>query len=257
MPTILLTGYWPPTNHMLRRFSPNPVQNPRGWIGRNWEGRGFDIYAHFPEFPHGWGPATSRGVHGSTSARPWGVGELEVDYRKTWHDFTRLVTRYRPAGIVTFSRGKPGALWYPEPACRRWRLPGEAGPANVGEYISDRRAPGGPIGLPPLRDPAGTVYHSTLPMGAIVSAVTSATGGRVRAFVPVVDDRFDYGGAYLSGFIGLLGTRYERHTPTCYAAGHVHVGIDTPPADARLATEATVREVIAAVRDRMDSLLDL
>ena len=40
---ILLTGYWPPTNHMLRQFSTDPEQNPGGWRGRNWRGHGFDI----------------------------------------------------------------------------------------------------------------------------------------------------------------------------------------------------------------------
>ena len=34
---IMLTGYWPQTNNMLRAFSTNPDQNPDGWIGENWE----------------------------------------------------------------------------------------------------------------------------------------------------------------------------------------------------------------------------
>src|SRR6188474_964335 len=37
-PAILLTGYWPPTNEMIRHFSTDPVQNPGGWMGSNWEG---------------------------------------------------------------------------------------------------------------------------------------------------------------------------------------------------------------------------
>ena len=262
-PAILLTGYWPPTNGMLRRFSPSPVQNPRGWVGRDWEGRGFDVYAHFPEFPPGCGPARareqrSRGANAHATAhapntdpashsKPWGVGEFEVDYRKTHADLTRLAARYDPIAIVTFSRGKPGSHWYPEPACRRWRLPGEPGPANVGQYVSDRRSPGYPFDLPPMADPPGTVYRSTLPMAAIAAAVTRATAGRVNAFVPAMDDRFDFGGAYLSGFVGLLGTRHQHRTPRCRAAGHVHVGIDTPPPDAALATEATVRAVLEAI----------
>lgn len=253
-PTILLTGYWPPTNEMLRRFSTNPLQNRAGWIGEDWEQLGFDVYAHFPEFPPGWGPAEGRGVHGSSSPRPWGVGDFEVDYRRTWNDFERLVRLYQPAAIVTFSRGKRGSLWYPEPACRRWRLPGEAGPPGVGEYISDRREPGFPIGLPICDQPPGTVHHSTLPMEAIVHAVTKATNGRVQAFVPPMDESFDYGGAYLSGFIGLLGTSHQHRTPACLAAGHVHVGIDTPVEDARLAAEATVRAVIADIGPRVANL---
>jgi hypothetical protein len=52
---ILLTGYWPPTNEMVRRFSTSTVQNPDGWIGGNWEGRGYNVYSFFPEFPGGVG----------------------------------------------------------------------------------------------------------------------------------------------------------------------------------------------------------
>lgn len=241
MSNVLLTGYWPPTNEMLRRFSARPEQNPQGWIGGNWEGRGFDVHAHFPEFPEGYGPGT---------AQPWGVGELEVDYRKTWHDFTALLKRYQPVAVLTFSRGKPGSSWYPEPACRRWRLPGEEGPPEISEYRADGREPGFPVELPICAHPPGFACRSTLPMDAIVTSVASATAGRVRAFVPPLDETFDYGGNYLSGFIGLLGTDYQSRTPGCLAAGHIHVGRDTPLADAVLATEATLREVIAALEHR-------
>jgi hypothetical protein len=30
---IMLTGYWAPTNEMLRQFSQNQDQNPGGWKG--------------------------------------------------------------------------------------------------------------------------------------------------------------------------------------------------------------------------------
>lgn len=49
-PTIMITGYWPPTSAMLRDWSPIPSQNPE-WTGSDWEGRGFDVKAYFPEFP--------------------------------------------------------------------------------------------------------------------------------------------------------------------------------------------------------------
>ncbi len=50
---ILITGYWPPTNEMIRRFSTSATQNPTGWIGENWEGRGYNVHSFFPEFPGG------------------------------------------------------------------------------------------------------------------------------------------------------------------------------------------------------------
>ena len=226
--TILLTGYWPPTNEMLRPWSPP---------ARDWQGRGYDVAAHFPEFPRGEGPGTDR---------PWGVGELQVDYRKTYDDFTRLTVFYQPAAIITFSRCRPGSHWRIEPACRRWRLPGEPdhGWPGVAEYVSDRREPGFPLGLPPTNDPPDTRYLSTLPTHQIADAVTREAGGAVRGHVPPLDSDYDYGGPYLSGFVGLLGTSYQYRTPGCLAAGHVHVGRDVPVDVATKCVEVTLRQVI-------------
>ena len=50
-PNVVLMGYWPPTNEMLRPWSQNPEQNPDGWIGEGWEGYGYDVVSFFPEFP--------------------------------------------------------------------------------------------------------------------------------------------------------------------------------------------------------------
>ena len=47
---ILLLGYWPPSNEAVRRFSRNPLLNPEGWIGENWEESGYDIISYFPSF---------------------------------------------------------------------------------------------------------------------------------------------------------------------------------------------------------------
>ena len=49
---------------MLRPWSRDPVQNQTGWVGLNWEGRGYDVYAFFPEFPNGTG-----GSNGSNPSR--------------------------------------------------------------------------------------------------------------------------------------------------------------------------------------------
>lgn len=47
---IMITGYWPPTANMVQRFSTNPELNPEGWVGGNWEGRGYNVYSYFPTF---------------------------------------------------------------------------------------------------------------------------------------------------------------------------------------------------------------
>ena len=49
-PVILITGYWPPTNEMIRDFSQNLELNPSGWVGNDWENRGYDVVSFFPEF---------------------------------------------------------------------------------------------------------------------------------------------------------------------------------------------------------------
>ena len=43
VPSVLVTGFWPPTNEMIRHFSTNVDLNPDGWTGENWENRGYDI----------------------------------------------------------------------------------------------------------------------------------------------------------------------------------------------------------------------
>ena len=104
-PAIMLTGYWSPTNEMLRGFSASPRQNPDGWIGSDWEGRGYDVYAFFPEYPHG----------GSQ-----GEGDFEVDYQDTSQDFWPIANGLAPIAIITyphapgrFSPGRDAALLQP------------------------------------------------------------------------------------------------------------------------------------------------
>ena len=79
-PIILLTGYWPPTNEMIRHFSQSTNLNPIGWEGGNWEGRGYDIISYFPEFSDP-----------NCSSCGQGFGELEYNaYNRTnwYNDFT-------------------------------------------------------------------------------------------------------------------------------------------------------------------------
>ncbi|MAE72382.1 MAG: hypothetical protein CME06_18170, partial [Gemmatimonadetes bacterium] len=99
-PRIMLTGYWPPTNEMIRRFSPDPDLNPQGWIGGNWEGRGFDVFAYFPEFD----PPDCRNCGK-------GEGDLEVDYQDSSRDGRAISDTLRPIALITFSRGFDDLSW--------------------------------------------------------------------------------------------------------------------------------------------------
>ena len=53
-PILMVTGYWPPTNEMLRHFSQNQELNPDGWQGENWRDSGFDVvsFGNASSFDH-------------------------------------------------------------------------------------------------------------------------------------------------------------------------------------------------------------
>ncbi len=223
---ILLTGYWPPTNEMVRRFSTNPQQNPNGWIGQNWEGRGYDVYSFFPEFP------------GGVSVNPKGNGDLEVDYQDTSQDWTRITSLIHPLAIITFSRGSNGINWELEYRTK-----------NRAMWIDDYLAPLQPTPSPPDSSvPAETIRYSTLPMTQIRDALRDQLPGAN----PFIDyDSFNLAGGFLSEFIGYHGMWYQSQhaSPTdpyqCFAAGHIHVGINTPLFTAQAAVDVTLRELTA------------
>lgn len=243
---ILITGYWPPTNEMLRPFSTNSTQNPGGWIGQNWEGRGFNIHAHFPEFP------------GGTTVNPWGNGDFEVDYQDTSADWTRITDMLKPVAIITFSRANSLREWQMEPAYQRFRNPGELNPPgrSIPQYVSDGRDVLYPTNTPMTAEPVGRIRDSSLPMQAIVDNVKAAYPSladidpHIAAYNPATPDTFDFGGSYLSGYIGYHGAWYHDQnkapgTPfRNFAAGHIHVGRSLNLTIAEDATRISIRTLI-------------
>ncbi len=222
---IMITGYWPETNNMVRRFSSNPDQNPGGWIGANWEGRGYDIYSFFPEFPDGVGQ---------------GEGDFEVDYQDTVADWVRVTEEIKPAAIITFSRGSRGNNWEIE-SHHRLRAPEQ--------WAADYTDPFEPTLDMPIYNSnlqIGDEVFSSLPMEAIRDAVDGA-GVVDQVYI----DWNQTGGNFLSEFIGLHGVWYNSLNNTHdaawenFAAGHIHVGIGTPLDSAMAATDITLRELTA------------
>ncbi len=231
-PVILLTGYWPPTNEMLRRFSPNPIQNPQGWIGSNWEGSGYDVYAFFPEFPV---PTCSSCGQGS--------GDMEVDYQDTSEDFWTFADGLEPLAVLTFSRGNNDVSWEIE-----------MNQYNRSVWIDDFTPPLQPTPAPPNpAAPAGSLILSTQPVQQIQAAIAAAGLG----LAPQICFSGD-GGGYLSEFAAYHGAWYQdlHKDPSdpawCIAGGHVHVGGQIDWATAQLAAEETVRTLI----DHVDDVLD-
>jgi pyrrolidone-carboxylate peptidase len=225
LPNIMLTGYWPPTNEMLRRFSTNPEQNPEGWVGENWEGLGYNVYSFFPEFPGG--------VLGK------GEGDFEVDYQDTSADFWPVTELIDPVAIITFGLAGEDSDWELE-----WRLRNLR--CTISGWINDYEDPYKPTPCPPDESqPEGHIRYSTLPMQDIVDAVNEAGLG-INAFI----DDTTWAGRFLCEFIGYHATWYhDLHAAPGdpapnVAAGHIHVGslIDLPEAIA--AAEITVRSLI-------------
>jgi pyrrolidone-carboxylate peptidase len=215
----MITGYWPPTNEMLRQFSNNPVQNPDGWVGADWEGRGYNIYSYFPEFPGGLGK---------------GEGDFEVDYQDTSTDFWAFVDLLDPIALIT--TGRAGAD-------RDWEV--EDRHSNRSTWSGDYLDPRQPTPSPPDDTvPAYTTRFGTLPMQEIVDAVNAEPGINVLAYIAS-----DFGGSFLCEYIGYHACWYhdlhaDPEDPAwLVASGHIHVGSVMSEAEATTATEITLREL--------------
>ncbi|MEI2701478.1 MAG: hypothetical protein V9E83_03645 [Baekduia sp.] len=112
----MITGYWPPTNWMVSRFSTSSELNPDGWIGGNWEGRGYDVYSYFPTFNPDDAPNWGKGT-----------GDFEVDYQDTSADWQRIVNRDQAGGdhhLLARERGRElGGRVTTEDACPQRVVP--------------------------------------------------------------------------------------------------------------------------------------
>lgn len=227
---ILITGYWPPSNNMIRPFSQSPAQNPGGWQGGNWEGRGYNIFSYFPEFP-----GISQPPYGP------GQGDFMVDYQNASADFWRVVGQLHPVAIITFSRGDNNSSWEIESRARK--LP-------LNSWAADYIAPTRPTpDLPIAGEPDGTIRNSSLPMTQIRDAVAAA-GLPLTSFI---DTSNNFGGNFVSEFTSYHSAWYAtmHNSPSdpawCVAGGHIHVGGFTDPAAASAATLISLRTLITYV----------
>tara|TARA_B100000676_G_scaffold105826_1_gene105742 strand:+ start:2342 stop:3742 length:1401 start_codon:yes stop_codon:yes gene_type:complete len=225
-PVIVVTGFWPPTNEMLRHFSQNPHLNPNGWQGEDWQGLGYDIISFFPEFD----PADCDNCG-------QGYGDFEVDYQDTSVDFWELVEGIKPSTIITFSRGY---IDY------SWEL--EYNYYNRTNWYADYSNPFYPTPNPPdSEQPTNFLRNSTLPMQDIVDEINSSNLG-LDSYI----DINGHPGQFVSEFMGYHGVWYNslyQFDPNdpCYLAGHVHVGGLIDWDTAKQAAEITITKVIEAL----------
>ena len=242
LPHVMITGYWPPTNEMLRPWSRDPTQNPDGWIGANWGGYGYDVHAFFPEFPPDGDPTNDAiGDDGAVGSPRF---PLRVDYQATSADFWPIVDDLRPVILVTTSRGG-GIGW--EIEALEGGHGGGGNPDPALDWSSDQH---GLVQYPTQESiearswdaistyRQGSTLPSQLPMDEILAA-TDALG-----LTTVEIDATGTSGNFLSGFLGLHGLYYHQLTPHAVAAGHIHVGYGLPVSDASQLIEATLHVVL-------------
>ena len=239
---VVITGYWPPSNEMLRQWSTKPLSGSAGWQGENWRGLGYDVYSFFPEFPPDGNPV------GDPIGSPGSVGavesDLQVDYQDTSKDFWRIMDDYQPRILITTSRG--GDI--------DWELEAvEGGHTSDGTADQDWRSDAYGNVTSPVKtsvDPRsweaidayrnGITLNSQLPLTRILHATQALQIANVEI------DRTGTSGNYLSGFMGLHGLFYNQQVPTNVAAGHIHVGRDTSADVARTLMETTLTTVLTA-----------
>ena len=221
-PVLMVTGYWPPTNEMLRHFSQKPELNPTGWEGENWKNLGFDVISFFPEF----NPP-------DCSNCGQGYGDFEVDYQDTSQDFWRIIDEVKPVGIITFSRGFNNNSWELENNVYNWV-----------SWNADYTAPLYPTPTPPDDSVSDNHNRGTaLPLTLIEEALDNSN-------LPVncyVDQNGD-AGRFLSEFMGYHGMWYHQSSLNsdnpCMLGGHIHVGGQLSTRVAKDAAELTIETVI-------------
>ncbi len=224
LPNVLLTGYWPPSNEALRPFSPDPNHNPGPWVGENWESRGYNLYAFFPEFPDGLGQ---------------GEGDFEVDYQDTSGDFWRLVEALKPIAIIAYGRSGYDDDWEIEGGNRMYTL---SSWSNDYEYPFDPTPE-----LPIANETPGNEYYSTLPAQAIIDAVEAAVP-QLYPYSTAIDTS-----RYLCNFMGYHANWWyeDHHTPGdpawIVSAGFIHLGYRMTWEEAVIGAEATARAVLTHV----------
>jgi hypothetical protein len=236
LPHIMITGYWPPTSFMLEPWS--QTLNQGGWIGEDWEGRGYNIYAFFPEFP-------------GASEPNWGKGEgdFEVDYQDTSNDWWPLIDTIGPTSVMTFSRAGNDLDWEMEGGNRTYASEG------FPSWINDYLIPYKPTPeLPIYNEPPLTERYNTHPMRQIVDAVNAQTS--LLAYIEPIDPS-----RFLSNYIGYHGNWWhDLHAdPTdpqfCISGGHIHVGYAMSVAQGRQAAEITLR-VLTTFLDERRALIE-
>ncbi len=223
-PVIMLTGYWHPTGSMIRHFSQNPTLNPDGWMGEDWEGRGYDVISYFPDPDDGY------------------TGDFEVDYQDTSADFWLYTDLHKPIAIMSYGAG-----------AGPWEI--EFNARNLPSWVPDDTDPQQPTPCPPDTSvAAGFVRNSTLPVDEIAARVNALDLPDIGASGAWVDWLGDPG-AYLCEFMAYHNMWYQDTAnggaDECLMAGFTHVSSDVSVDSATQAAEEALRVLIEALDEAL------
>lgn len=218
LPNVVLIGYWPPTNEMVREFSPYQA----GWVGLNWENRGYNVYAFMPEFPNG-----TVGSNGK------GTGDFEVDYQDTSRDFWDIVPKVKPVAIMSFGRAY---------ANKDWEM--EAISYNLTNWMDDYYSTRKPDRTPPESgfQPNGE-RSSAIPSMYILNGLNKGMPGTLNAFVSK-----NGGGNFLCGYLGHHLNWYRALHQEVKISFHTHIGSASSLTNLKLALKIQVRQTILKLK---------
>ena len=234
---VLVLGYWPPTNAIVKDFSDDPNLNPDGWKGKNWQNLGYDVYSFFPTFPNG--------VEGENGR---GEGNLEVDYQDTSHDFWKIVARIKPCAIIALGLGRGP-----------WEIEFNARNLAVENWRKDYLTPHYPLTKPDVTRADDFVLHSTLPVAQIAKKVNEANLG-FKAWVDWKGDPGRFLCEYMAYHVMWYQNLHNEGKNACLAAGFIHVGSEVDVASGKKALEITLQETIYHIKakyKKTQSLLEI
>jgi hypothetical protein len=220
------------------------------YIVNNYFGSEYRVVIIATEFPGG-DPEYRPGVNVAWGP---GVGPWVVKYREVAETFWRLVERYQPVSLQTFTRDSNGIKWLFEtavrnnanvPANRRWSEAFGQYPFVGGDIISDppdpASAPGRPNeGRSPIgSDPPDTTFPACVAdlgltgvrqVSNDTKTLITTISNALRAAFPssvLVPEESTMGNPpdnFVSAYVGYLAVWYQAYAPqTCRFAFHTHV----------------------------------
>ncbi|HUY88540.1 MAG TPA: galactosyltransferase-related protein, partial [Pirellulales bacterium] len=262
--TILISGYWPPTNSeqpngMLNQFKSAAIGTLGEYIIDNYDNTGYGIVTIATEFP-------GKGNYVPGQDKNWGggAGAWQVDYPLTSDTFWKLMKKYTPIAVMTTSRRKKEKTWLLEigstnlkrsdwevsPPWNQGRPPYIGGSATDPAKLMGPNAGHGPVdGEPPdATEVAGFEREASAATKGLQTTIKAALAAKFAAadldpqIATVVQGTAPDN--YVSAYAGYHAVWYDAWKDSCKAGWHTHVDYDITLANATKAIKIQLDELI-------------